>query len=116
MYQARKRRRICSLPKNNKYGPLGRKAGQSNDFINMSIDEYEAIRLIDYEGFDQEECAIQMNVARTTVQGIYAKARKKIAQSIVTGKVLLIDGGNYQLCNDRIRGCGRACMNVRKFK
>jgi len=45
------------------------------------------------EGFTQEECAKQMDVARTTVQGIYAEARKKIAESLVNGKVLLIEGG-----------------------
>ena len=41
----------------------------------MTVDEYEAIRLIDLLGFTQEECAKQMSVARTTVQGIYAEAR-----------------------------------------
>ncbi len=81
----------------------------------MSVDEYETIRLIDLEGYNQEECAKQMNVARTTVQGIYARARVKIAKSLVNGKALVINGGNYQLCDDVIRGCGRACIN-KNFK
>ncbi|MDD2505210.1 MAG: DUF134 domain-containing protein [Bacilli bacterium] len=115
MNEARKKRRVCSLPRNNKYGPLGMRSGQSKDFINLSVDEYETIRLIDYEGYDQEECSKQMNVARTTVQGIYARARLKISKSLVEGKVLLIDGGNYELCTDYPRRCGRSCMKDRRF-
>ena len=107
MYRARKRRRICSIPSNNKYGPLGVK---NKDYINMTLDEYETIRLIDYEGFNQEDCALQMNVARTTVQGIYASAREKIAKSLITGKILLIEGGNYQISDhNKKRRCGMGC-------
>jgi predicted DNA-binding protein (UPF0251 family) len=77
-------------------------------FIKMTVDEYEAIRLIDLEGFTQEECARQMNVARTTVQGIYAQARKKLADSLVNGRVLVIEGGEYQLCDGFGKICGEA--------
>lgn len=80
----------------------------------MTVDEYETIRLIDLEGFTQEECAQQMNVARTTVQGIYAEARKKVASSLVHGKVLWIEGGEYQLCIDYGPVCGgRGCHRHR---
>ncbi len=72
----------------------------------MTVDEYEAIRLIDLEGFTQEECAGQMNIARTTVQGIYNDARKKVAESLVNGKVLFIEGGEYRLCDGRGKLCG----------
>jgi len=66
----------------------------------MSIDEYETIRLIDLEELTQEECASQMNIARTTVQGIYNSARKKIASSLVNGQFLKIEGGDYKLCDE----------------
>jgi predicted DNA-binding protein (UPF0251 family) len=69
--------------------------------IIMTVDEYEAIRLIDYEGLNQEECAKQMNVARTTAQRIYNNARVKIAKSLIEGCVLRIEGGDYKLCSER---------------
>lgn len=75
----------------------------------MTVDEYETIRLIDLEGFTQEEAAKKMNIARTTVQGIYNDARKKVAQSLVNGKVLIIEGGEYRLCSGHEKECGRGC-------
>jgi predicted DNA-binding protein (UPF0251 family) len=63
----------------------------------MTVDEYETIRLIDYEGMTQEECAISMNVARTTVQRIYNDARKKISAIFVDGDLIRIEGGDYKL-------------------
>lgn len=95
MPRPRKWRKVCCLPEINRFGPLdsAHPNADIDSFVNLTIDEYETIRLIDLEGFTQEECANQMNVARTTVQGIYNKARKKIAEAIVNGKVILIEGG-----------------------
>ena len=101
-------RKVCCLPNNNKFGPLDSKPDE-NDHIKMTIDEYETIRLIDLENLTQEECANQMNVARTTVQGIYIEARRKLAESLVNGKVLLIEGGEYRLCDGIEKRCGRNC-------
>ena len=66
--------------------------------VKMTVDEYETIRLIDLEGLTQEACAQQMEVARSTVQGIYIKAREKLAEALVNGKMLLIKGRPYRLC------------------
>jgi predicted DNA-binding protein (UPF0251 family)/predicted Fe-Mo cluster-binding NifX family protein len=85
----------------------------ANDVTNkvtMSIDEYETIRLIDYKNLTQEECAAQMDVARTTITAMYTSARKKIAQSIVESRILEIDGGNYIECQ------GRYCKFSQKSK
>jgi len=65
----------------------------------MSLDEFETIRLIDYQAKTQEQCAAEMNVARTTVTAIYDSARKKLAAALVEGRRIVISGGNYTLDN-----------------
>ena len=80
--------------------------------IVMTVDEFEAIRLIDLEGLNQEQCAKQMSVARTTAQSIYNSARVKLAKCLVKGKELSISGGAYVLCTGEASGCG--CGHCRK--
>ena len=113
MPRPRKWRKVCCLPDSNRFGPLDSPANADN-FVNMTVDEYETIRLIDLEGLIQEECASQMNIARTTVQAIYNEARKKVAESLVNGKVLFIKGGEYRLCDGTANACGSgACRRHR---
>ena len=78
MPRPRKCRKVCCMPKNTELVPA--ENYEENKVIIMTVDEYETIRLIDKEGFSQEECGEYMNVARTTVQQIYNNARKKIAR------------------------------------
>lgn len=111
MARPRKWRNVCDLPRRNRFGPLGSPV-DFDDSIVMTVDEYEAIRLIDKEGLSQEECSEQMKVARTTVQGIYAEARKKLALSLVEGKILLIEGGEYRICGGRGQRCGIGCRRL----
>ena len=99
-------RKVCSMPETNQFGPLD-PGNETRGSVVMTVDEYETIRLIDLEHFTQEECAANMNVARTTVQGIYNEARRKLAESLVNGKVLFIGGGEYRLCDGTESGCGR---------
>ncbi len=113
MPRPRKWRKVCCMPESNRFGPLSTPINQEY-FLTMSIDEYETIRLIDLEGFTQEECSVQMNVARTTVQGIYYGARKKLAESLVNGRELRIEGGDYKLCDGMEKSCG--CGGCRGHK
>lgn len=96
MPRPRMRRRICGMPSYSKFLP----ENNSNGVINLLVEEYEVLRLIDYKRLTQEECSEVMGIARTSVQKMYDEARYKIAQVLVEGKTLLINGGNYYLCND----------------
>ncbi len=91
-----KKRRICAVPSCRNFGP--READPDAEHVSMTLDEYESIRLIDFEGLTQEQCAVQMEVARTTVQAIYSSARAKIAACLVEGRFLEIMGGDFTLC------------------
>ena len=63
----------------------------------MPVDEYEAVRLKDLEGLEQEECARKMNVSQPTFHRLVLSARKKIADAIINGKAIRIEGGNYKI-------------------
>ena len=110
MPRPKKCRRICALPRCSSFGPL---EGAADGRVEMAVEEYEAIRLIDLLGCTQEECAAQMGVARTTVQRIYAQARQKLSVFLVEGRPLTIGGGSYTLCPRRegqgCGGCGGGC-------
>lgn len=95
-------RKVCSMPRVSEFAPIGEDA----DFVVLTVDEYESIRLIDRQGFSQEECAAYMQVARTTAQQIYNSARKKLAAALVDGKGLRIAGGDYRLCDGKESFCG----------
>ena len=61
----------------------------------LLFEEYEAIRLADYDGLNQEQAALKMNVSRPTFTRIYEKARQSIAKAFVEGKAIIIEGGNF---------------------
>ena len=100
-----KQRRICCMPANLRFGPLDGGSPQRST-VAMTIDEFEAIRLIDREGLTQEECAERMKVARTTVQMIYVEARRKLAICLVDGCALRIEGGHVRFCEGESKPCG----------
>ena len=116
MPRPRKCRRVCCLPESSLFGPLEREGKDLPDVV-MSVEEFETVRLIDLNELTQEECAVQMSVARATVQRIYNEARKKLAEMLVNGAPLRIEGGDYLLCQDPggfpCRGCRRNCPRAK---
>ena len=73
--------------------------------IVLTVDEYETIRLLDKKGYSQEQCAESMQIARTTVQRIYEIARKKIADALIDGHPLKIEGGDFIICDGQSSDC-----------
>lgn len=101
MPRPRKCRKVCCLPKNTEFNP----SIDCQQYVILTVDEYETIRLIDKEGFSQEECAKYMEVARTTIQLVYNQARHKIASALVDGYGIRIEGGTYVLCDGQEKYC-----------
>ena len=115
MPRPRKCRRVCCMPDSQSFGPLDRGLTERRTIV-MTVDEFEAIRLIDLEGLNQEECASRMAVARTTAQAIYNSARVKLAECIVKGTTLSISGGDYTLCEGEPCGCGCGHCHKRRCR
>ena len=110
MARPRRCRRVCSEPDYSSFMPDGIPCSET---VTLAVDEYEVIRLIDLEKLTHEQCAKRMDISRTTVTEIYESAREKIADSIVNGKRLIIEGGDYRLCDGSAvhfcrKRCGRA--------
>lgn len=110
MPRPKKCRNVCHYPRILSFEPVGYEGG--GEAVSLRVDEYEVLRLIDKEGFSQEECGDRMRIARTTVQMIYASARKKVADALVDGVPLHIGGGDYRLCD----GANVFCANGGCFK
>ena len=69
----------------------------------VSVEEAEAIRLKDIEKLDQEKCAERMDISRPTFQRVLGSARQKIADALLNGKAIRIEGGNYEIAMRRFR-------------
>ncbi len=96
-------RRVCREPDCRSFSPDLQETGE----VLLSIDEFEAIRLVDFMGQTHEQCAAAMDVSRTTATEIYAAARFKIADALVNGRRLVISGGKYRLCEGMRPACHR---------
>jgi uncharacterized protein len=101
-------RHICGVPDKNYFKPRGIPSIKLEEVV-LNLDEYEAIRLADYEQLYQEEAAARMNISRQTFGRIIEAAHKKIADVLMNGKALKIEGGEVtfdetKLC---VNGKGR---------
>ena len=95
MPRPKQHRTISTPPMMLGYKPFGIPRS-ALDSVTLLYDEYESIRLLDYLGMNQEQAAEQMNVSRPTLTRIYENARKTIAEAFVTGKMILIEGGEVR--------------------
>lgn len=86
-------RHIGSMPDVKQFRPHGGRT-VSLDKVELTLDEYEAIRLADYEGLEHSEAAVLMNISRPTFSRVLDKGRRKIALFLVEAKPLDIHGGN----------------------
>jgi predicted DNA-binding protein (UPF0251 family) len=105
MSRPKKDRTVHNPPLFKEFKPVGI-VGKLLDQTLLSLDEYEAFRLADYCGLSHIEAAEEMDISRSTFTRLIEKARNKIADFIIQGKLLTIEGGNIHFRNNIIR-----CMN-----
>lgn len=107
MPRPQKERKVLEPPKIQGLKPVGVPA-RFLDRIYLTVGEYEAIRLADYDGLDHQKAAEIMGVSRPTFTRLIEKARHKLADSIVGVKELVIEGGNYSFAThlQRCMDCG----------
>ncbi|NLY89943.1 MAG: DUF134 domain-containing protein [Firmicutes bacterium] len=97
-----KERRVEYLPVVTAFKPAGLPKAALEEVV-LTVEELEAVRLKDLEELDQEECAAKMRISRPTFQRILGMARAKIADALINGKGLRIEGGNYHLAAGRFQ-------------
>ncbi|MEA4982576.1 MAG: DUF134 domain-containing protein [Paludibacter sp.] len=102
MPRPKQNRKVTSPPLMLGYKPFGIPRSQLDSVI-IHYDEFEAIRLLDYEGLMQEQAAERMNVSRPTLTRIYEQARRSIAKAFIEGKMILIEGGNVEFYGEWFR-------------
>jgi len=103
-----KSRKICFPPEYKLFKPAGVPRVELEEII-LTIDEFESVRLSDLEGMYQEDAARELGVSRQTFGNIIKSARNKIAEGIVKGRVIKIEGGTYQMEGKRVFVC-RSCQ------
>ena len=92
------------MPESNYFKPRGIPLSMLEEVV-LTVDEFEAIRLADLEGLYQEQAAEKMNVSRQTFGRIIESAHKKVAEALVKGKALKIEGGEFEMASMRKFRC-----------
>ncbi|MBN1776858.1 MAG: DUF134 domain-containing protein [Clostridiales bacterium] len=104
-------RKIENVPTVSRFVPAKRASAEDAENT-LKLEELEAVRLKDLEGLEQEDCAGRMEISRATYQRILLSARGKIADSLVNGKAICINGGYFtqNICLIRCVRCGYQWM------
>ncbi len=79
----------------------------------LTLDQYEAIRLADYEGLEHAEAALKMGISRPTFTRLITSAHKVLAKVLVEGHALVIDGGSVTYSSAACPRCGADCSACR---
>jgi predicted DNA-binding protein (UPF0251 family) len=95
-------RKVSYLPPITYFKPAGIRLAALEE-VNLLIEEAEAIRLKDKEGLEHEECAQKMNISRSTFSRLLDSARQKLADALLNGKAIRIQGGNFEMATRRFR-------------
>ena len=105
MARPHKCRTVAGDPEHRSFRPTGTEFPETG-VVEMTCDEFEAIRLADVEGLYQDEAAKRMQVSRQTFGNILASARRKLGEMLVYGRSLNIKGGHIMVSSDgRSFGC-----------
>ena len=103
-------RKVVAPPGFRGYKPYGNRHGKK-EHVDLLYEEYEAIKLADYDIMHHQQASELMGISRPTVTRIYASARKKIAEALTEGKAISIEGGPVEAAippqaqQDIPRGC-----------
>lgn len=92
-------KRVCIKPKET----LFQTKSKEKDIITLTMEELEALRLVDFEESEQDLAALKMDISRGTLQRILYSARYKVAKALTTGSGIKIDGGNYKILEERCK-------------
>jgi len=97
-------RRVCVAPGVTYFKPAGIRMVDLEEAV-LAVDEFEAVRLKDLEGLEQETAARRMGISQPTFHRMISSARKKIADAIVNGKAIKIEGGVFEMAGMRRYRC-----------
>jgi predicted DNA-binding protein (UPF0251 family) len=106
MPRPRIRRRIRFMPEVTYFKPAGVPMADLDESV-LTLEEYEAIRLVDLEEIGQSKAGKQMKISQPTLSRLLKSARKKISKAIIQGKAIKIQGGTYKMAQPRGRGLGQ---------
>jgi predicted DNA-binding protein (UPF0251 family) len=95
-------RRVGLIPQIAYFKPAGLPLSALEE-VCLPVEEAEALRLKDLEGLEQGACADQMNISRPTFQRLLGAARRKIADALIHGKAIRIEGGNFEMAQRRFK-------------
>ncbi|MCL6610474.1 MAG: DUF134 domain-containing protein [Peptococcaceae bacterium] len=100
-------RMVEFLPQLTYFKPAGVPIRELTEVV-LSVEELEAVRLKDLIGLEQEACAEKMGISRPTYHRILSSARQKIAEALINGRAIKVEGGNFRVTVRlyRCRGCG----------